>query len=579
MNTPRIFAVVFALAITGIGLAGVSHAEQKNKVVGTSAQAADQIFSGGTIITMDPATESAEAVAVSKGRIVAVGAAADIETLRGPDTEQVDLAGRTLLPGFIDGHSHFTMAVKSATWANVSGAPVGEVDSIAGLLDVLQVHAKKQGIAAGDWVVAYGYDAATLSDGRELNRDDLDSIFPNNPVVIIHVSFHGAVLNSKAFEAIEYDESTPTPEGGVIVRREESNEPLGLLMETAWFPVVAALPKVEGESRFDNVRLAQAYYASWGVTTAQEGYTSMEDFSLLKEAAQRGDLYLDLVALGGFGELTQYIAEKDTYADYQGRLKLGGIKIIGDGSPQGKTAFFSKPYLTGGPGGEKNWRGEPVVPQAEMDQLLESIYGAGMRAFVHANADAAVDVLLNAHKKHATLAGKDSRTVIIHSQFMRRDQLKQYASFGMVPSFFSNHAFFWGDVHVENLGTERAFFLSPMNSAAGLGIHFTNHSDYAVTPLNPLFTIWSAVNRRSRSGQVIGKDERITPYQALKAITLDGAWMYQEETSKGSISAGKLADLVVLDGNPLTVDPMAIRDISVVATYKEGEKIYAGKLK
>ena len=179
---------------------------------------------------MDPAIENADAVAVSKGKIVAVGAAVDINKLRGPDTEQVDLSGRTLLPGFIDGHSHFTMAVKSATWANVSGAPVGKVDSIASLLDELQVHAQKQDIAVGDWVVAYGYDAATLSDARELNRDDLDSVFPNNPVVIIHVSFHGAVLNSKAFEAINYDESTPTPEGGVIVRRAESNEPLGLLM-------------------------------------------------------------------------------------------------------------------------------------------------------------------------------------------------------------------------------------------------------------------------------------------------------------------------------------------------------------
>ena len=223
-----------------------------------------------------------------------------------------------------------------------------------------------------------------------------------------------------------------------------------------------ALPTAGGEARFDNIRLAQAYYASWGVTTAQEGYTSMEDFSLLKEAAQRGDLYLDLVALGGFSEVAQYIAEKDAYADYQGRLK---------------------------------------------------------------------------------------------------------------------HAFFWGDVHVENLGTERAFFLSPMHSAASLGIHFANHSDYAVTPLNPLFTVWSAVNRLSRSGQVIGKEERISAYQALKAITLDGAWMYREESSKGSISAGKLADLVVLDGNPLTLDPMVIKDIGVVATYKEGKRVYGGESK
>jgi predicted amidohydrolase YtcJ len=582
MNKPRIVASAFALIFTTLSLLGFSADNQALPgVAATEAKAAQraaaQIFSGGTIITMDPSAGSPEAIAVRGGRIVAMGSALEIEVLRGVDTHQIDLAGRTLLPGFIDGHSHFAMAVKSAAWANVSGIPVGKVANIADILSELQAQAKRNGTSAGDWIVGYGYDADTLSDGRGVTRDDLDVVFPDNPVVMIHVSFHGAVLNSKAFAAVNYDETTATPPGGVIVRREGSNEPLGLLMETAWFPVVAALPVAEGEARFDNVKLAQAFYASQGVTTAQEGYTSMEDFSLLKDAAQRGDLYLDLVALGGFQELEQFIAEKGAYADYNGRLKLAGIKIIGDGSPQGKTAFFTEPYLTGGPAGEKDWRGEPVVPQETMDQLLETIYGAGLRAFVHANGDAAVDVLLNSHKKHAKLAGKDSRTVIIHSQFMRREQLDDYALFGMVPSFFSNHTFFWGDVHVKNLGTERAHFLSPMKSAGKLGIHFTNHSDYAVTPLDPLFTVWSAVNRLSRSGKVIGEAERITPYQALKAITLDGAWQFHEEDSKGSITVGKLADLVILDGNPLTVDPMAIKDIKIMATYKEGDVVYTAK--
>jgi predicted amidohydrolase YtcJ len=212
-----------------------------------------------------------------------------------------------------------------------------------------------------------------------------------------------------------------------------------------------------------------------------------------------------------------------------------------------------------------------------MDQLLETIYSSGLRAFVHANADAEVDILLNAHKKHAQLAGENSRTVIIHSQFVRPEQLGEYANYGMVPSFFSNHAFYWGDVHVENLGIERAHFLSPMKTASELGIHFTNHSDYIVTPLNPMFTVWSAVNRLSRSGQLIGGDERISPEQALRAITLDGAWQYLEEDSKGSISVGKLADLVILDGNPLTVDPMDIKDIGVEATYKAGKLVYSAE--
>jgi hypothetical protein len=573
---------LFVLLITTLGAGACSRQDsapaQKAPVAPAPprvVQSADLIISGGPIVTLDSGSRDIEAVAVRDGRIVAAGSVADVSELKGDTTRQVDLAGRTLVPGFIDGHSHFAMAASAASWANLSGAPVGEMETIADVVAELKAQAGHNGAGPGDWLIGYGYDMDTLSDGRQMTRDDLDAAFPDNPVIAIHVSFHGAVLNSKAFAEINYDENTPTPEGGLIVRRQGSNEPEGLVMETAWFPAAAAIPKPQGEARFENMLAAQAMYASHGVTTVQDGAANHEDFTVYKEAAQRGDFYLDIVALGVFNEIPRFVAEKAQYADYNGRLKLGGIKIVGDGSPQGKTAFFTEPYLTGGPGGEQNWRGEPIVDQEAMDQLLQAIYGAGLRAFVHANADAAVDVLLNSHKKFAHLAGEDPRTVIIHSQFIRRDQLEDYAKYGMVPSFFSNHAFFWGDVHVRNLGEERAHFLSPMKSAAGLGIHFTNHHDYIVTPMDQLFTVWSAVNRVSRSGVIIGPDERITPEQALRAITLDGAWQNGEEDLKGSITVGKLADFAVLDGNPLTVDPMSIKDIRVLATYKEGELVYS----
>ena len=569
------FAALIALVLTLSGCA--KSTDETPSIQGDSspgAELADLIVSGGPIVTMDESLESPEAIAVQDGKILALGSAEALAVYGGSDTEYLDLAGRTLLPGFIDGHSHFSMAVNSATWANVSAPPVGKVGNMADVLAELGNQARINKLTAGDWLVGYGYDQDTLEEARHLTRDDLDAVFPDNPVLLIHVSFHGAVLNSRAFEAIGYDENTPTPAGGVIVRREGSNEPLGLLMETAWFPAVAAIPVATPEQREENLRLAQVRYASNGITTMQEGLTNYSDFVDFKVAAERGSFYLDLEVLGSFAEIPKFAAEMGAYADYNGRLKLAGIKIVGDGSPQGKTAFFTKPYLTGGLSGEADWRGEPIVGPDDMDALLEAIYGSGMRAFVHANADAEVDVLLDAHKKHAGLAGEDPRTVIIHSQFIRQDQLEDYARYGMVPSFFSNHAYFWGDVHVKNLGEERAFFLSPMKSASELGIHFTNHSDYAVTPLDPLFTIWTAVNRLSRTGQLIGPDERITPRQALKAITLDGAWQYGEEATKGSLSAGKLADFVILDGNPLTVDPATIKDIAVVATYKEGEQVY-----
>ena len=539
-----------------------------------STQAADLIITGGPIVTMDSAQPSAEAVAIKDGKILAVGSTDEIGRYRATTTEQLNLEGHTLVPGFIDGHSHFSQAISAATWGNVSGAPVGTVKNIADIITEMQALKLRNNAAAGEWLVGYGYDADTLSDGRNLNRDDLDAAFPNNPVVLIHVSFHGAVLNSKAFAAIGYDESTPTPEGGIIVRREENNEPLGLIMETAWFPAAAHIMQPDKKQRLVNLKKAQQHYASNGVTTAQDGATSTVDFGLYQEAATRGDLFIDLIVLGSFAEIPAFLEQSTQYSSYKDRLKIGGIKLVTDGSPQGKTAFFTEPFLTGGPGGETDWRGEPLVPPEEFEQIMASIYKAGIQVFVHANADAAVDMVLNAHKKYGHLAGEDSRTVVIHSQFIRQDQLDAYSEYDMVPSFFSNHAYFWGDVHVRNLGVKRAHFLSPMKTASDMGIHFTNHSDYMVTPLNPLFTMWSAVNRVSRSGQIIGADQRITAEQALKSITLDGAWQYFEEESKGSITANKLADLVILDANPLTVDPMEIKNIKVLATYKEGRKIY-----
>lgn len=569
----------YALITTAMSVIGFANAADKPNLAQSGSQTrslvADLIISGGPIITMDSALAAPEAVAVRDGKILAVGSATEIEGLRGDNTEQLDLKGNTLLPGFIDGHSHFSMAVNSASWANLSAAPVGNVGSIVDIIAELQAQGRRNKLAPGDWLVGYGYDQDTLEEGRHATRDDLDAAFPDNPVIMIHVSFHGAVLNSKAFEAINYDETTPTPEGGVIVRRENSKEPLGLIMETAWFPAVAAIPSSTAEQRIENINLAQKRYASNGITTMQDGLTAHKDFTAYKASAQRGDFYLDLAVLGSYAEIPEFVEEMALYADYSGRLKLAGIKIVGDGSPQGKTAFFTRPYLTGSPAGEANWRGEPIIGPEEMDALLATIYGSGLRAFVHANADAEVDILLDAHKKNAALAGEDSRTVIIHSQFIRQDQLEDYARYGMVPAFFSNHAYYWGDVHVENLGKERAYFLSPMKSAGELGIHFTNHSDYIVTPLDPLFTVWTAVNRLSRSGQVIGPQERITPRQALKAITLDGAWQYGEEDSKGSVSPGKLADLVILDSNPLTADPKTIKDIEILATYKEGNLVYS----
>jgi predicted amidohydrolase YtcJ len=210
--------------------------------------------------------------------------------------------------------------------------------------------------------------------------------------------------------------------------------------------------------------------------------------------------------------------------------------------------------------------------------LFEIAYQNNHQLFVHCNGDATMDMLLLAHenacKKLSQPLDADRRTVVIHSNFVRKDQLIKYKEYNIIPSFFTNHAFYWGDVHVENLGQERAFFLSPMHTADSLGLVYTNHTDYIITPINQIFTIWSAVNRVSRTGNVIGPNERATPYQALQALTINGAYQHFDDKTRGTLTTGKLADLVILDKNPLKTDPLAIKDIMVMETIKEGNAVY-----
>jgi predicted amidohydrolase YtcJ len=264
-----------------------------------------------------------------------------------------------------------------------------------------------------------------------------------------------------------------------------------------------------------------------------------------------------------------------SFGKYNNRFKLGGCKITLDGSPQGKTALFTTPYLTGGPTGQKNWKGEPTFPQEFANQSVKKCYDAGLQMLMHANGDGAVDMALKAHEFAAAGSlDKDRRTVIIHSQFVRRDQLKKYVEYKMIPSFYTDHAFLFADTHVMNRGKEQAYFLSPMRAAIDAGLRPTDHTDYSVAPIDQMLVLWTAVNRVSRTGAIIGEDQRITPLEALKSITINSAFQYGEESSKGSLETGKLADMVVLDKNPLKVEPMAIKDIKVVETFKEGKSIY-----
>jgi len=264
-----------------------------------------------------------------------------------------------------------------------------------------------------------------------------------------------------------------------------------------------------------------------------------------------------------------------TWGKYDHRLKLGGCKSVADGSPQAKTAYFTKPYRTGGPGGEKNWRGKPSVPQDVLNAMVKKCYDEGLQVFIHANGDAAIDMALAAHEHAAgDKPSAERRTTIVHSQFVREDQLKKYVEYNLIPSFYTEHVFFFTAAHAKNRGRGAAAFISPMQTAISLGLRPTNHTDFNVAPIDQMFVLWTAMNRISREGEFIGDKERISVLDALRAITINAARQYGEEATKGSLEPGKLADLVILDNNPLYVSPPTIRDVRVVETVKEGKTIY-----
>lgn len=543
-----------------------------------AAQTVDTIYHNGSILTMagkEPAY--VEALSVKDGRIFATGTKGDVLKAKGDATKVVDLGGKALLPGFMDGHGHFINALSLAGQANCYAAPFGPGNTKEGIIAALKQLIADRKIPAGEVVMGYGYDDSIFPEGGKLTAADLDPHFPDHPVMVGHVSLHGAVLNTLAFKKYNFSAATETPPGGVIMRKSGSQEPEGLVMETAFLPIHASLPKPSPDQQIQALVDGQKIYAAAGVTTAQEGATHLSDLQILQQGAREKKLYIDVVAFPFIPEFKQIMRlnPPETFVKYNNGLKLGGIKVTIDGSPQGRTAHFTTPYLTGGPGGEKDWKGEPTFPVETINQMVKAVYDLKLPLIIHCNGDAAIDNFLAAHEAALGDAkAGDHRTGIIHCQFVRKDQLDKIAAWKVIPSFYTEHTFFFGSTHLRNRGKEQAYFLSPLKSALDRGITFANHTDFNVAPIDQLFVVWSAVNRISREGEIIGPDERVSAYEALKAITVNVAYWYREEDRKGTLEAGKLADLVILDKDPLKVESMAIKDIKVVETVKEGKSIY-----
>ena len=540
-----------------------------------SGPSADTVFLGDNIVTMDPGRPTVEAVAVRGETITAAGALDDVMALRGESTRVVDLGDNALLPGFIDAHGHFLFTGRSMATLSLHPPPVGDVDNIEDIVRKIREWIVDNEIPPGEVVTGEGYDDSLLEEGRHPTRADLDRASTEHPIVLTHVSAHLKAANSAALAAGNVTAATPDPPGGHIRRLSGSNEPNGVLEESAAGLVGGGAYTDTQDDLEEVAREAIRLYLSYGTTTIQNGGgTGEETVRTLRSAAGREPFEADIAVFTSVDAIVEGRLQYEE--DYTNGVRVSGVKFVLDGSPQGRTAWVTEPYHEGPEGAAPDYTAygtmDPEVYKAGASALIER----GVPFLAHGNGDAAMDLMMDGVEEAVDDTGEipDHRSVIIHAQLMRADQLDRAARLGVVPSFFSAHSFFWGDWHVRSFGEERGTNISPVRWAIDRGVPFTVHNDAPIVPPHMMRLVSITVNRKTRSGRVLGPHQRGTIQEALHAVTLGAAYQYFEEDTKGSITVGKQADLVVLWQNPLTSDPAELEDIPVLETFSRGRSVY-----
>lgn len=521
------------------------------------------LYFGGDIVTLVQPFY-AEAVLCEDGRIAAVGTLEKLRALA-PKAREYDLKGATLLPAFLDPHSHLTALASTLQLAALGGSK--DIPELVGRLEAFE---KENGPDTQRFLMGFGYDHNALKERRHPTRRDLDGAFLDTPVLITHMSGHMGVANSAALALAGIGPDTPDPEGGVIGREADGRTPSGYLEENAFFAVSRISPPPDENARLRALSRAQDVYLQNGITTVQDGLLKQEEFELLKSAAENGRLKVDVV---GYMDVKNAAEVPSAPYDggYRNHFRVGGYKLFLDGSPQGRTAWMSEPYE-----GEKDYCGYPIYGNEEVKRLIARAVKEDRQLLTHCNGDAAAQQLIDCYGEVKQDLGSeaDLRPVMIHAQLVRDDQLDKMKEIGMMPSFFVAHVRYWGQTHLKNFGPARAARISPLKTALDKGLHFTLHQDTPVIPPNMLETVQCAVRRVTADGTPLGPEQEISVTDALRAVTIEAAYQYHEEAEKGTIEPGKRADFVVLSANPVNVPKKAIEDIRVLATIKEDRELY-----
>jgi predicted amidohydrolase YtcJ len=561
----------------------------------SKAPAADYIIKG-IVRTMEDSTAApAECVATSGDTILFVGTFKDAKAnyFREGKTKIIDCSNKLVLPGLIDAHAHVGLASLVAPLADLSGPPYGTDTTTDMLISKMKAYiAKNYAQAPTAMVIGNNYDDSQLKPQLQPTKDDLDKIDTVHPIYIMHVSGHMGVANSKFLRMLKLSDDTPPNqiEGGTIVK-DSHGKLTGLLLENANVYALQTgmamatpphqTPEQQYQGMLSNLKNAEKEWFQYGITTICEGRADSGMVKMIMRANNENQLTGDFIVLPDYDSNKDLLKEfKKYYNNYTNHFKIGGVKFTFDGSPQGKDAFLSQPYHTPMIGQGPGYHGSPIYPYDSALKFVESVEDMGMPVHVHLNGDSAIDMALSIFK---TLKAKGKLTqatpnVLIHCQLSRKDQLATMKSLKpeVMESFFPTHVYVWGDWYRTNvLDTTRARYISPLKDAEDNGLDFTIHTDAPITPPDLLAGVYAAVNRRTQTNFLLGGDQRISVYRALRAITTDGAYQWGEQSSKGVLKIGYKADIAVLDKDILTIDPMDIKNVKVVYTFKDGKKVYA----
>lgn len=525
----------------------------------------DLILVNGDFATMNPRAPRAEAMAVSGGRITAIGRHSDIRRRGGRAAQVVDLGGKTVMPGFIDAHMHFTPVILG----DFIDASADKIPTVAALQAALREEARMAG--SGGWVRARNYDPSIMRERRAPTLAELDASVPDQPVFVLESNGHVGYANSAAFKLAGVDASTPDPATARFVR--DNGQLTGRIEEMpAFLPFIAKMPVVP-ESEMANRCMNLAKDA------AAAGCTMVHDCGIGTAAGPLELARLQKIAKEGSpvrirGMLVSTLA--DEWAQMGLRPGFGddicriwGVKAWSDGSNQARTGLMREPYLGVSTRGSANYTPEELVA------AIRRAHGEGWQVGVHANGDAGIDMTIDAYRK--VLGDQpmaDHRHRIEHCSLLHPEQIVDMVELGLSPSFLIEHVYIWGTAFQQRiLGPERVMFYDPCKSAVDAGLKISLHSDYDVTPIRPLQKVETAVTRIMReSGDVLNPAERLTREQAFKAVTIDAAWQLKEDHNAGSLEAGKFADFVVLGANPFKVPADQIGKVPVIETWLGGVK-------